>query len=139
MTSIIYDIGTGQVTQGSGWSPPPVPYSADAIRTYRDQRIETKVLVHNGKKAVCDTRTRLALNNTISYLEAANEDITISWKGPDGYYDLNLSDVQGLIKVGGVWVQKCFDAEKHVIETHAVTPYETEAAATAAFNAFLEA
>ena len=125
--------------QSGAWVAAVIPYSADAIKTHRDQRIETKVLIHNAKKAVCDTRTRLSLNNTISYLQAANEDITINWKGPDGYYDLSLSDVQGLIKVGGAWVQKCFDAEKHVIDTHAVTPYTTHAAAVAAFNAFLEA
>ena len=138
-TQINYDVSTGQTSTSEAEPAAPQPYTYDAIKLYRDQRIETKVLIHSGKKAVCDARTRLSLNNTISYLEAANEDITINWKGPDGYYDLNLSDVQGLLKIGGAWVQKCFDAEKHIIETHAVTPYTTHSAAVAAFDAFLEA
>ncbi len=134
------NVMTGEVTFLPDETPTPAPYSADAIRSYRDQRIETKVLIHNGKKALCDTRSRTALNNTVDYLFAAgDESLTINWKGPDGYYDLTLSDVQGLVRQGGAWVQKCFDAEKHVLTTHAATPYASHVAAVAAFNAFLGA
>lgn len=109
------------------------------IKTYRDQVIETKIIEFNGKKAVCDSRSRLTLTNIVQYLTFLNDpEATINWKGPDGYYELTLSDVEGLVKIGGAWVQKAFNAEKTILQTHAITPYTDLDSAKADFDTLME-
>lgn len=115
-------------------------FNTDDIKNYRDQVIEEKEVIFNGKKSMCDKRSCDSLYSAINYLMILNDqNATINWKGPDGWYECALPDLQGLATTLGAWVQKAFNAEKAILEAHGSTPYENIDAAKAAFDTQMEA
>lgn len=111
------------------------PVFKEALATYRDGKIENVVTYTNGSSeefsVTNGARTRAALNDIANAIPLKNdENATVDFKTLDGFKSMSASDAQGLFLKCVDWQQKCFSAEKAVLEKHELTPYEDATFAT---------
>lgn len=106
----------------------------EKAKAYRDQRMQT-IVTYNSIEASNTPETRYAISSIIEFLLAKNDQNTlIDWRGPHGWYQAHLKDLQGLLILCNQRTQAAFSAEKAVVEAHGIVPYDNWAAAKAAFD-----
>lgn len=110
----------------------------EALPDYRDDKI-SNIAVNFGTFWInYDQRTRDALMRKAATLLLYGEGHTIDFKMPDDTWaELNLADVQGLLKVGDAHEQACFTAERQVYAVHETTPFTSIQDALGAFDSYL--
>lgn len=112
---------------------------AEYLKEYRDQKRLSASVEYEGITADASAGTQNALSDAIDYLLSKNDqDVTINWKGEDGFYDAKLEQLQGLKIAGGDVTQAVFYAERVVYEIQLVTPYLNRPLVAVAFDTAMD-
>lgn len=116
------------------------PYLSDQISAYRDTQTAVTVSYNNGTatyNVTNDDRTRSALLQKSASLQLQSDATTYNFKTDDDFFELSVSDLQGLFLACDLRQQKCFDAQELIMNNHATTPYTSIEDAETDFDTFL--
>lgn len=97
------------------------------LENYRDSRamvaIETEL---SGPRTVIltnDDRTKIALGDKMMTMNNDQTITSMQFRANNAWFDFDYEDCQNLRLALDVHTQLCFDAQKHIEDNHALTPY----------------
>jgi hypothetical protein len=128
------------------FSHPPVTFSEDEFKNYRNSKLNKEVtveLLNQDEEAYSvvilnDDRTNSALNNKIFTLMNETTITQMAFQANNGWFDLNHADYQRMKVALDLYTQKCFDVHRQIEQNHINTPY-TDYSWTTVFDTLLEA